>query len=209
MEEEDYSAYEIVTLERTASSMSTISMVRIISCTSANEEEIHRRINQKLLHFTDVFREVQRIAANIAEKLDLDEDIVLILLYNNKWDDGTCMDRYFNGDSSLYEELKRLKAIGIHKSQESKLCPVCLEMDMLIQSYCGHSCCRRCWIAHIQTTTSELKPVVSCIDHSCRIPLLHSFVMEQQPDSKQYLRCLSLSYVSSTKTLRFCPGVDC
>ena len=34
-------------------------------------------------------------------------------------------------------------------------------------------------------------------------------VMQQQPDSKQYLRCLSLSYVSSTKTLRFCPGVDC
>ena len=102
-------------------------MVRIISCTSANEEEIHRRINQKLLHFTDVFREVQRLASGIAEKLDLDEDIVLVLLYNNKWDESKCMDRFFNGDSPLYEELKRLKSTGIVKPLQREKCPVCFE----------------------------------------------------------------------------------
>lgn len=66
MEEEDYAAYEIITLERSTSSLSTVSMVRIVSCTSANEEEIHRRINQKSLHFTEVFRHVERLAAGIA-----------------------------------------------------------------------------------------------------------------------------------------------
>lgn len=85
MEEEEYSAYETITLEKTASNLSTISMVRIISCTSANEEEIHRRINEKQLHFTDVFREVQKMVASTAEKLDADEDVAYVLLERHKW----------------------------------------------------------------------------------------------------------------------------
>jgi len=59
------------------------------------------------------------------------------------------MQSFFNGDSSLYEELKRLKAAGLAKPQHREKCPVCLEEEMLVRAYCGHCCCRRCWIAHI------------------------------------------------------------
>lgn len=209
MEEEEYPGYEIITLERTASSLSTISMVRIVSCTSANEEEIHRRINQKLLHFTEVFKEVERLLESISETLELDSDVVLVLLYHHKWDEAICIERYFNGNNSLYEELKRRKEAGLKKLHQVERCPVCLEEDVLIQAYCEHSCCRSCWATHIQSAVAQLKPIVGCVDYECKLPLLHSFVLDQQADPKQYLRCISLSYVASTKTMRFCPGVDC
>jgi hypothetical protein len=39
-----------------------------------------------MLSLSEVFREIEHMANNISEKTELDQDIVLILLHNNKWD---------------------------------------------------------------------------------------------------------------------------
>lgn len=58
----------------------------MISCNSANEEDIYKKINHKLLHTSEVYESIEYMVGHIADKTDLDEDLVLLLLHENRWD---------------------------------------------------------------------------------------------------------------------------
>lgn len=133
---------------------------------------------------------------------------MLLLLHENKWEEDKAVNRYFDGENVRFAAIRDMIK-GRPPCTKETLCPVCLEQPVVYVTSCQHGCCKMCWQQHIASALDQQKAFIRCIDHECPMLLLHSFLKFLGIDLKKYIRCLSREYVSETKSLKFCPGVDC
>jgi ariadne-1 len=155
-----------------------------------------------------------------ADMLGLSSPDTTLLLRATGWDEKKLQDMWFNKN----EEVRVLAGLPVRVSSSSSsssggdlACQVCFDEVSREESFaldCGHSFCLECW-EHWVSAAADKGPMLlftKCPGQTCtrRVPdeVLMRFCTGREAKDKLGQYILD-SYVNSSATIKFCPGLIC
>ncbi|PAA77784.1 hypothetical protein BOX15_Mlig002420g1 [Macrostomum lignano] len=169
----------------------------------------------------DLWDSMQRVIDSAAEVLHLPRQYIRLLLRAFRWDKDRLLDSYYEADPDEFLAKYHIPQQQQQQQQEkqphssAEMCEICLaESPSLSGAGCGHRFCSDCWTAYLEEkmASNGQFDAFQCPAHRCPAQA-DDFLVDQHLINgrlrSQYRRSILQTYVSNTRRLAPCPGLDC
>ncbi|XP_021896357.1 probable E3 ubiquitin-protein ligase ARI7 [Carica papaya] len=166
-------------------------------------EEDQSNDRTKFTIFTEI-NVLQQVKIDIEEVsivLSIPKSQACILLLNHNWNTDEVYDKWFSNEREVRER------VGLRTENLSKVlafggvftCGICFESynhDKIRSASCGHGFCQDCWASYINTAINN---GYGCLNLRCPEPSCNTTVYPSKV----------LGFATKSKTIKWCPAIDC
>mmetsp|Transcript_205 Transcript_205/g.189 ORF Transcript_205/g.189 Transcript_205/m.189 type:complete len:508 (+) Transcript_205:201-1724(+) len=191
-----------------------------------NEEDCAKGFEQKYsvpdgayktVDYKDVSPLMLGLVRDVAQLLDLSEDVSQILLARFRWDKERLIDGYYSNPEKVMMDAGLELYAGIDSVPTASIvCSICGDEAQPENTYglgCKHMFCAICYGQYLLTSVNEGPSCIKvlCPEHMCKQIVPSSAFRKLLPTeladkfSMYYIR----NFIDTSKTMRWCPAAGC
>ena len=173
---------------------------------------------------------MRKTIGEVKEVAQFPDQVLRSLLTHFKWDIERLYERLFDSESESarkklfkeanisYTDIARVPLTPLASIDGGKTCQCSICFDdfnsgTFTSLTCGHYFCKDCWGGYITTSVKEgLSGDLVCPGYKCTTLVPDELVVDIVKDEqcrKTYIKLITFQFVEFSKSLRWCPGVEC
>lgn len=191
-----------------------------ISITLDDDNSIHQNIFSNIENNDQIFYSIMKECKYISKKINVHPLVAFLILETQHWNIHLVYENWINYQDSILEQLgfdlenvlqdPSLAHPNIQDDEEIE-CEVCCDTYTKEEMWClpcGHSFCKECWKAHVNSQVSYGQHLINCqsYDCHCKLPPNSVEMLCGREVYNDFLRFLMNQAISISDILTNCPS---